>query len=198
MKRILGKIEGAEIMIFFVRFLEHPLTLFTPTARIVEIAGVSNIDANVEAKTVVVTHSDGVSKDLMLEKLLKVSGCCWGESKESFIHYSLLNICSNRTILVLHIPPLIPVVIGQRKVCCFGFIKSLCLMIDRGGFGTNGVKMVFVESMIDNRQLVRVMLLPEHVHMLIEETLLEHYSCRFIIAQKEYQFYLLQYDTLFG
>eukprot|EP00581_Thalassiosira_minuscula_P006896 CAMPEP_0183704662 /NCGR_PEP_ID=MMETSP0737-20130205/1956_1 /TAXON_ID=385413 /ORGANISM="Thalassiosira miniscula, Strain CCMP1093" /LENGTH=73 /DNA_ID=CAMNT_0025931611 /DNA_START=69 /DNA_END=290 /DNA_ORIENTATION=- len=38
-----------------------------------KVDGVTNIDANVEAKTVVVTHADSVSKDLMLEKLQKWS-----------------------------------------------------------------------------------------------------------------------------
>ena len=35
--------------------------------------GVTEIEANVEAKTVVVTHSDAVTKVEMLEKLQKVS-----------------------------------------------------------------------------------------------------------------------------
>lgn len=35
--------------------------------------GVTDIEANVEAKTVVVTHSDAVTKEEMLEKLQKVS-----------------------------------------------------------------------------------------------------------------------------
>jgi len=38
-----------------------------------KIEGVTNIDTNVEAKTVDVTHSDSVSKELMLDKLQKWS-----------------------------------------------------------------------------------------------------------------------------
>ncbi|KAL3769387.1 hypothetical protein ACHAWU_008796 [Discostella pseudostelligera] len=38
-----------------------------------KIEGVTDIEANVEAKTVVVTHSDAVTKEEMLEKLQKWS-----------------------------------------------------------------------------------------------------------------------------
>eukprot|EP00578_Thalassiosira_sp_NH16_P030844 CAMPEP_0181077244 /NCGR_PEP_ID=MMETSP1071-20121207/849_1 /TAXON_ID=35127 /ORGANISM="Thalassiosira sp., Strain NH16" /LENGTH=73 /DNA_ID=CAMNT_0023158479 /DNA_START=103 /DNA_END=324 /DNA_ORIENTATION=- len=38
-----------------------------------KIDGVTNIDTNVEEKKVVVEHSDSVSKEVMLEKLLKWS-----------------------------------------------------------------------------------------------------------------------------
>lgn len=38
-----------------------------------KLDGVTNVDANVEAKTVVVTHSDAVTKDVMLDKLMKWS-----------------------------------------------------------------------------------------------------------------------------
>ena len=38
-----------------------------------KIDGVTNIDCNVEAKTVVVTHEASVTPALMLEKLQKVS-----------------------------------------------------------------------------------------------------------------------------
>eukprot|EP00579_Thalassiosira_antarctica_P007665 CAMPEP_0201882678 /NCGR_PEP_ID=MMETSP0902-20130614/14343_1 /ASSEMBLY_ACC=CAM_ASM_000551 /TAXON_ID=420261 /ORGANISM="Thalassiosira antarctica, Strain CCMP982" /LENGTH=73 /DNA_ID=CAMNT_0048411259 /DNA_START=62 /DNA_END=283 /DNA_ORIENTATION=- len=38
-----------------------------------KVEGVTNIDTNVDAKTVVVTHEDGVSKELMNDKLQKWS-----------------------------------------------------------------------------------------------------------------------------
>ncbi|KAL7525994.1 hypothetical protein ACHAWF_001592 [Thalassiosira exigua] len=38
-----------------------------------KVDGVTEIQTNVEAKTVVVTHGEGVSKELMLEKLTKWS-----------------------------------------------------------------------------------------------------------------------------
>ena len=39
--------------------------------------GVTDINTNVEAKTVIVTHSDAVSKESMLEKLQKVNKYSW-------------------------------------------------------------------------------------------------------------------------
>ncbi|KAL9189496.1 hypothetical protein ACHAXT_009171 [Thalassiosira profunda] len=38
-----------------------------------KVDGVTDVATNVEAKTVVVTHGEGVSKELMLEKLQKWS-----------------------------------------------------------------------------------------------------------------------------
>lgn len=45
----------------------------TSDQNVYQIIGVTDIQTNVEAKTVVVTHSDSVSKQDMLEKLQKVS-----------------------------------------------------------------------------------------------------------------------------
>lgn len=50
-------------------FIEKLLTQF-----FLFCAGVHAVDTNVEAKTVVVEADDSVSAQLMLEKLLKVSG----------------------------------------------------------------------------------------------------------------------------
>ena len=69
-KRILGKIEGRLFQVMKVSYqppYRYNLSLsFT-------YPGVTDIEANVEAKTVVVTHSDAVTKVEMLEKLQKVS-----------------------------------------------------------------------------------------------------------------------------
>ena len=49
----------------FYIFVIHPIIFYC--------VGVTDINTNVEAKTVVVTHSDAVSKESMLEKLQKVN-----------------------------------------------------------------------------------------------------------------------------
>ena len=48
-----------------------PLTLHSHTLSLI-IIGVTDIETNVEAKSVVVTHCDAVTKEEMLTKLQKV------------------------------------------------------------------------------------------------------------------------------
>ena len=58
----------------------YSFSLFFITTTQYSIAGVTDISTNVEAKTVVVTHSDAVTKELMLEKLQKVNSLYYRSS----------------------------------------------------------------------------------------------------------------------
>jgi hypothetical protein len=74
-------------------FLFPPLSIFT---------GVKSIDANVEAKTVIVEADESVSAQVMLEKLQKVDSSCDVECGRS---YCDVKQCSSNVVIVFSFFP---------------------------------------------------------------------------------------------
>jgi hypothetical protein len=55
--------------------MDDRVSLSTVRSKSLTCTGVTDIETNVAAKSVVVTHADGVSSSEMLEKLTKVRTC---------------------------------------------------------------------------------------------------------------------------
>ncbi len=104
---------------------EDTLNLNPSSPIVAKFTGVTDIETNVAAKSVVVTHTDGISPLEMLDKLTKV---------RTFVFFvELDNLCMILFIIVLY-PSFLwysnSVVSSERQISGIGILKIRCVRWD--------------------------------------------------------------------